>query len=102
MEKIIQILSNIDNTILAIFISASGGLAHYIYGVSKGEKFSLTMFVINIFLAGWLGYIASGILTTDSKLSGAILSVTGFCTYPLLRIIEAKVPAMWERIIEKK
>jgi hypothetical protein len=35
-------------------IGGLGWLAHYIYQVSKWERFRLFFFLANVFLAGWL------------------------------------------------
>lgn len=62
-----------------------GWFAHYIYKVSKGEKFRWSMMIINMILASWLGS-----LVANYGASPWLISLTGFCTYPILAILEKK------------
>lgn len=62
-----------------------GGLVHYIYKVSKWEQFLFSRLVINIVLAGWIGYLCQ-----EMNLSSVYISIAGFCAYPLLNLIETK------------
>lgn len=41
-------------------------------------------------LAGFIGYIVSGFIDHNSPLYGSYLSMSGFCAYPLLAILEKK------------
>jgi hypothetical protein len=66
-------------------IAGVGGFVHYIYKVSKWEQFSFTKLVINIILAGWIGYLCQQL-----ELSSFYISIAWFCTYPLLNLIETK------------
>ena len=100
-KDLVETLKIIDSTVSAILISGMGGIAHYFYQVQKGEKFQFGMFIINIILAGWLGYVISGFVPNDSGMYWPLLSISGFCTYPLLRLIEKKTPEIWLRIINK-
>ena len=73
------------------------GFAHYLYKVSKGDKFSFGRLVINIALAGWVGYLGQ-----DMWLSPAFISISWFCTYPILTLIEEKGAKIIADIILKK
>ena len=64
----IEALKVFESTISAILISGMGGIAHYFYQVQKGEKFRVGMFCINVLLAGWLGYVISGLVPSDSAM----------------------------------
>lgn len=62
-----------------------GGFVHYLYKVSKWEKFLFSRLVINIVLAGWIGYLCQ-----EANLAPMYISIAGFCAYPLLNLIETK------------
>ena len=77
-------------------------MANYLYKIKNGEPFRVSMFIINILLAGWLGYVATGFIPEDSKMFGPMLSIIGFCTFPFLKLIEQKVPEIWLKITSQK
>ena len=78
-------------------IAWMGWFAHYIYKVSKGDKFSIARLIINIVLAGWVGF-----LWQEAWLSPAFISISGFCTYPILTLIEEKgVKIILDLLIKK-
>lgn len=102
MSKIQALFEMINATVTAVLISGAGGIAHYLYEVKKGNEFRIWVFLINVLLAGWLGYVVMGFVPNDSKLFWPILSITGFCTWPVLRMFEQKWPEILERIFTKK
>ena len=64
----IETLKGLESTISAVLISGMGGIAHYFYQIQKGEKFQVGMFCINVILAGWLGSVVSGFVSSDSAM----------------------------------
>jgi len=64
----IEALKGLESTITAILISGMGGIAHYFYQIQKGENFKIGMFCINVLLAGWLGYVISGVVSSESAM----------------------------------
>lgn len=68
-----------------IIISGFGGLAHYLYKVSRGEKFYFTKLVINILLAGWVWYLCQ-----EMWLSAFFISIAWFCTKTILDFLEER------------
>lgn len=73
-----------------IILSGVGGFVHYIYKVSRWEKFFFTRLVINIILAWWVWFLLS-----EFGLSAFFISIWGFCTKTILELIEEK----WGKII---
>jgi len=102
MSKIQALFEMVNATVTAVLISGVGGIAHYLYEVKNGNEFRIGVFMINVLLAGWLGYVVMGFVPNDSKLFGPILSITWFCTWPVLRMMQQKWPEILERIFTKK
>jgi undecaprenyl pyrophosphate phosphatase UppP len=68
-----------------------GAMAKYMYdNVRKNTAFSFVIFSTNIFLAFFAGNVVHEFLPTGYANEGGILMVTGFCTYPVLGLIERK------------
>ncbi len=81
-------------------IAAIGGFANYVYRVSKGEKFSIMRLCLNMALAGWLWYVVWEFLPRGG-LFNAYVSISGFCAFPILDMIEKKWPALILRILNR-
>lgn len=73
-------------------ISTFGGAAFYLYKVYKGERFRFSVFLINLFLAFFIGYVVGRFFpgNLDTNLRDGIIAVSGFLTFPILEFIEAK------------
>lgn len=80
-----------------VWIAWIGWFVHYLYKISKWEQFSFTRLIINIVLAGWIGYICQ-----EMWLSPVFISISWFCTYPLLNLIENKWAKLIFEILTKK
>lgn len=78
--------------ITAIIISSVGGFANYLYKVSKGEKFSFYIMVINIFIGWFVGYIVQWFLDPSSILFWPLLAISGIWSHQIIRLIEDKIP----------
>lgn len=97
--------NNIANEVMKILSSPSvqawvtsglGWFAHYLYVVSKWERFHIYMLLINMLLAFWLWTVIYSFIP-DSSFKGWIVGIAGFSTYPILSILEEK----WTIIVEK-
>lgn len=85
----------IINGIPAVF----GAMAKYLYdNVHKGRTFSFVVFGTNIFLAFFAGNVVHEFLPADVEHKGGIMMVTGFCTYPVLGLIEEKVKQLLKKL----
>lgn len=80
-----------------IIISWIGGMAHYLYKISRGEVFKISRFIINIVLAWWIGY-----LWQKAWLGEVFISIAWFCTYPILWLIEYKGAKIILELLTKK
>ena len=102
MEIINKIAKTLSNpSFQAGVTSWLGWFAHYLYIVSKWEKFKWTMLVINIFLAFWLWTVVYAFVP-DSAVKGWIMGVLGFSTYPILSIMEKKGLEIFEKYLHTK
>jgi len=79
-----------------VIISAVWGFVHYIYKLDKKENFSFTRMVINIVVAGWIGYLCQ-----ELNISSVYTAIAWFCAYPLLNLIERKGAKIISEIIFK-
>lgn len=71
-------------------LGAFGGLANYVYVTMQNEtKFSWIRLFVNVFLAFFVGNMI-GSLLPDSTYKDGVLMAAGFCTYPILNIIEVQ------------
>ena len=82
-----------------------GGVANYVYlTVQHGRAFSWIMMMVNMFLAFFVGNMV-GSLLPDSQFKDGLLMTAGFCTYPILNIIETqsrrRLGALMDRVINK-
>jgi hypothetical protein len=68
-----------------IIISGFGGFVHYLYKVSRWEKFYFTKLVINILLAGWVWYLCQ-----EMWLSAFFISIAWFSTKTILEFLEER------------
>ncbi len=69
-----------------------GWLSHYLYLVSKWEKFRLWIFLINWFLAFWLSMVVWDFVPVWAAYRDWIMWLTGFSTFPILALVEKKFP----------
>lgn len=74
-----------------------GGSAYYLYLVSKWQKFLMSMFLINLFLAFFIGYITWQFIGDDVAFRDWILAISWFTSFPLLSLLEKK----WSALVAK-
>lgn len=83
-------------------ISGAWWIAYYLYMVSKGTKFKLYMFIINIILAWYVWYLAWILLPTELSVRDALISISWFSSFPLLAMLEEKFPKFVENYFIKE
>ena len=62
--------------------------SYYLYIVSKGNKFHVVYFLINLFLAFFIGYVVGQFLDPSMAYRDGIIAVSGFCALPILSFLE--------------
>jgi len=66
-----------------------GGFVMYLNKVRKWTKFKVSMFLINIILAGWLWIIAQAfIIVSNPDIQYALVSIIWFLAFPILDFLE--------------
>lgn len=96
MLELKELTETMSNNAPWVWIASVWGFAHYLYKVAKWEQFSLIRLAINIFLAWWIGYLCQ-----EAGLASMYISIAGFCTYPLLNLIENKFPDIVQALLSK-
>jgi len=74
------------------------GVAVYLNQVRKWAEFKYSMLAINIFLAGWIGWIAWETISDSLSFKNSLVSISGFLAYPILDILEQK----WVNLLIEK
>lgn len=73
----------IGKNMTGIVISSIAMFMHILYDYTRGKKIKFTKFVINLILAGWVGYLCAEI-----DIPSHFIAIAGWCTIALLNILE--------------
>lgn len=84
-----------------------GGVAAYVYRLTtNGGKFHFWLFLGNVFLAFFVGKMVGTWLpesTLHPEYRDGLVMATGFCAYPILRILEVRFGDwLFDRFLPKK
>lgn len=60
------------------------------------------MFAINILLAGWIGWLASELISDELAIKNSLISISWFLTYPILDLLEEKGINLLQKYLWKK
>ena len=71
------------------WIAMVGWFGHNLYLMRKGRSFTITLFCLNILLAGFVGYTV-GKFIPEGGMRDGILAISGFSSFPILAILEEK------------
>ena len=74
------------------------GVAVYLNQIRKWTTFKWSMFIINVILAGWIGWLASEFISDDIAIKNSLISISWFLAYPILDLLEEK----WINILIQK
>ena len=84
-------------------VAGFGALAHYLYEYTQNRKdFNWVMFGINIILGFFIGNLVGDVIPTTFIYRDGTLLVSGFCAYPLLRLLEDRGVDIILKIINGK
>ncbi len=64
--------------------------AVYLNQVRKWAQFKLSMLLINIFLAWWIGWMAWEMIPDTVAIKNSLVSISWFLAYPILDVIEQR------------
>lgn len=93
----INSLEGIKEAAVTGWVWLFGWSAYYLYLVSKWQKFLMSMFLINLFLAFFIGYITGQFIGDDVTFRDWLLAISWFTSFPLLSLLERK----WSTLIAK-
>jgi hypothetical protein len=83
-------------------LAAFGGAASVLYSHVKDDKpLSVTLFVINILLAGFVGQLVGSLIPHDFAYRDGLLLSAGFCTFPILGLVQTYTTAGAEKLMSK-
>ena len=84
-----EILSKLWDILSTGAIGAFGGASFYLYKVSRGQDFKFSLFVINMLLAFFIGYVVGKFLSPSDYRDG-IIAISGFSSFPILDFLEKR------------
>lgn len=90
----------IINTAQTIWVASVWWASYYLYNVSRWKSFNFIMFIINIFLAWFVGWTVGGMLPADFGMRDPLIAMAWFSAFPILAIIENKFPKLFEKYID--
>lgn len=82
IQKVIELWST-------AWIAMIGGLWHNLYLMRTGKQFTFILFLLNILLAGFVGYVVGKFIPYGGMHDG-ILAISWFSSFPILSIMEEK------------
>lgn len=84
-------------------LASYGAAANYVYTMLKSEdqRFSLPKFLGLLFLATFVGNVIGGFIPHASPYRDELLMGFGFCTFPVLAVLEVKVKGILVKYLEK-
>ena len=84
-----EITNKVAEFISTGVIWSFGGASFYLYKVSKWQSFKFWMFLINLILAFFIGYVIGKFLEPSNYRDG-IIAISGFSSFPILELLEKK------------
>lgn len=87
-----EIQRKIIEIIAPTWVALYWGAAYHFYKVSKGEAFIFWKFLLSLFLAWFVGYVAWKIMpdALNTDLRDGLIAMSGFSTFPILDLLERK------------
>lgn len=83
-------------------LAAFGGAASVLYTHVKEDKpLSVTLFFMNVLLAGFVGQVIGSFIPANFAYRDGMLLSAGFCTFPILGILQTYTTAAAEKMMQK-
>jgi len=80
-----------------ILIALIGGATAYLFRYHQEKEknnfhtFSIALFLINIILGGFIGYLIGSIIPPENPYKNFLIGMSGIAAYPLLAILETNL-----------
>lgn len=88
-DQITQLMERFVDLFTAGLLSVFGGTAAYVYKtVREDTGFKFSSFLVNAFLAFFIGNMVGGFIAKDASYRDGILMLAGFSTWPILHLVE--------------
>lgn len=98
MLQIEEFAGRLLDLLAAGILSAFGGVAAYIYGNTKsGSQFKVGGFIANALVAFFVGNVCGSFIPHDMTGRDGILLMAGFCSFPILALLEIYVIAWFKK-----
>lgn len=95
-------LNRMGDLAAASLLAAMGGAASTLYAHVKDDKpLSLTIFFINVLLAGFVGQVVGSLIPADFAYRDGLLLSAGFCTFPILGLLQTYTTQGFEKLMGK-
>ena len=79
-------------TLKTIWIAWTWWASYYLYNVHRWTKFKIWLFITNIILAWFVGFIVWWMLPLDFSMRDSFIAMSWFSAFPILALIENKFP----------
>lgn len=103
-EIIAAIAAKLTRIVELGLLASYGAAANYVYSMLKDEqkKFSAFRFLGLLFLATFIGNFFGGFIPADTKVRDELLMGFGFCTFPLLALLEKRIEQLAIKYLDKR
>lgn len=108
MEEYLHKLLNAATTgkLIELFtaglLASMGGAAQTLYThVREDKPLNFWLFIINLFLAFFVGQVVGSFVPTDFIYRDGVLLVAGFTTYPILGVIQDQAGEYVKKILNR-
>lgn len=92
------VLTLASNGVLATF----GAIANYIYlSAKKSQPMRFMPFMMTAFLGFFVGNVVGNFIPPDFAYRDGTMLVTGFCFYPILSVLENKIPQIFAKKLDQ-
>lgn len=95
-------IDRVGELVAAGMLASMGGAASTLYAHVKEDKpLSFVSFIINVLLAGFVGQVVGSFIPLDFTYRDGILLSAGFCTFPILGLLQTYTTKFVEKILGK-
>ena len=81
-------------------VSSTGAMVNFLYQLNKGKLFTFISFVTSLFIGFYVGALVGSLFSDDFKYRDAILLLTGFASYNIIQIIDARIKGILYKVVE--